>query len=50
MTDVDRARAIADEMRLNVIEEGELPFWERGVKYFTILGPNHEKLEFNQRF
>ena len=33
---------------LEVIEEGQLPFWENGVKYFTILGPNREKLEFNQ--
>lgn len=25
-----------------------LPFFERGVKYFTIIGPNREKVEFNQ--
>ena len=25
-----------------------LPFFENGVKFFTILGPNHEKVEFNQ--
>lgn len=25
-----------------------LPFFANGVKYFTILGPNHEKVEFNQ--
>ena len=48
VTDVDEARRIADEMHLNVIEEGQLPFWTNGVKYFTILGPNQEKLEFNQ--
>lgn len=23
-----------------------LPFWENGVKFFTILGPNGEKIEF----
>lgn len=23
-----------------------LPFWSRGVKFFTILGPNEEKIEF----
>lgn len=23
-----------------------LPFWENGVKFFTILGPNKEKVEF----
>lgn len=25
-----------------------LPFFENGVKFFTILGPNREKVEFNQ--
>lgn len=25
-----------------------LPFWERGVKFFTIEGPNKEKIEFSQ--
>lgn len=26
-----------------------LPFWEKGVKFFTILGPNAEKVEFCER-
>ncbi|MDD3172717.1 MAG: VOC family protein [Herbinix sp.] len=25
-----------------------LPFWEKGVRFFTILGPNKEKVEFSQ--
>lgn len=25
-----------------------LPFYQNGVRYFTILGPNEEKIEFNQ--
>ena len=25
-----------------------LPFWEKGVRYFMIMGPNQEKVEFNQ--
>ena len=25
-----------------------LPFWEKGVEFFTIEGPNGEKIEFNQ--
>lgn len=25
-----------------------LPFWENGVRFFTIKGPNEEKVEFNQ--
>lgn len=24
----------------------ELPFWEHGVRFFTIIGPNEEKIEF----
>lgn len=26
-----------------------LPFWENGVRFFTILGPNQEKIEFCQK-
>lgn len=25
-----------------------LPYWENGVRYFTIKGPNEEKIEFSQ--
>jgi catechol 2,3-dioxygenase-like lactoylglutathione lyase family enzyme len=25
-----------------------LPFWDNGVRFFTILGPNGEKVEFSQ--
>ena len=25
-----------------------LPFWANGVRFFTILGPNREKVEFSQ--
>ena len=25
-----------------------LPFWEKGVKFFTVRGPDGEKVEFNQ--
>ena len=25
-----------------------LPFWEKGVRFFTIIGPNGEKVEFSQ--
>lgn len=48
VTDVDEARRIADGLGLEVIEAGQLPFWSNGVKYFTVLGPNREKIEFNQ--
>lgn len=26
-----------------------LPFWDRGVRFFTIEGPNGEKVEFGQK-
>lgn len=26
-----------------------LPFWERGVRFFIVMGPNGEKVEFSQR-
>jgi lactoylglutathione lyase len=26
-----------------------LPFWENGVKFFTIEGPNKEKIEFCEK-
>lgn len=26
-----------------------LPFWEHGVKFFTIVGPNEEKIEFCEK-
>ena len=48
VTDVDAARGLTDGLGLEVIEEGQLPFWENGVKYFVVLGPNNEKVEFNQ--
>ncbi|WP_411676456.1 VOC family protein [Caproicibacter sp.] len=25
-----------------------LPFWEKGIRYFIIIGPNQEKIEFCQ--
>ena len=27
-----------------------LPYWEHGVEYVTIMGPNHEIIEFIQKF
>jgi len=38
------------ETSIHIIEEQPvfLPFWEKGCKYFNILGPDGERLEFNQ--
>ena len=37
--------------KYTVITDGieELPFWENGVKFFMIKGPNEEKIEFCQK-
>ena len=34
-----------------IVEEKvmSLPFWENGVKFFTILGPDNEKVEFCEK-
>lgn len=50
--DIEAAWALARETGL-ALPEGEeihfLPFWENGVRYFTLLGPNNEAIEFNQK-
>jgi len=37
--------------KYTVITDGieELPFWEKGVKFFMIKGPNEERIEFCQK-
>lgn len=49
-TDVEAAYALAKEKGYIIVSDGieELPFWENGVRYFTIEGPNAVKVEFNQ--
>ena len=39
------------ENQYEVITDGveELPFWENGVKFFMIKGPNQERIEFCQK-
>lgn len=50
VTDLDAMLAYAKEKGYEPIEGPNfLPFYENGVRYFIILGPNHEKLEFNQK-
>jgi len=41
-----QARAQGYEIVSNGIEA--LPFWENGVRFFIILGPNKERIEFNE--
>lgn len=51
--DVDDADATYAELKsksFQPIEEEPvfLPYWKNGCRYFTILGPDGERLEFNQ--
>lgn len=49
-TDVEAAFALAQEKGYTVVSNGieELPFWKNGVRFFTVEGPNKEKIELNQ--
>jgi catechol 2,3-dioxygenase-like lactoylglutathione lyase family enzyme len=52
VTDINTALKEVRSLGLPVLEENapvKLPFWEKGVKYFTVRGPDGEKVEFNQR-
>ena len=51
VTDIESVFRLVKEKGLPMVDEGVrfLPFWEHGVKFFTILGPNKEKVEFCQK-
>ncbi len=49
--DIDKAYKEVKTAGLEILEENApvyLPFWEHGVKFFTVRGPDGEKIEFNQ--
>ena len=50
VTDVDAVFAWAKEAGLPTDDTkvNFLPFFEHGVRFFTVIGPNAEKVEFNQ--
>lgn len=50
VTDVDAAFAKVKAMGYPMYDSEIqfLPFWEKGVRFFTIPGPNGEKVEFSQ--
>ena len=50
VTDVEEAYRQAVEGGCKVVSAGieQLPFFSGGVRFFTIEGPNKEKIEFNQ--
>ncbi|HWI90117.1 MAG TPA: VOC family protein [Flavisolibacter sp.] len=47
---IDQTYAAIKSAGFSIIEDGPvfLPFWEKGCKYFNILGPDEERLEFCQ--
>jgi lactoylglutathione lyase len=51
VTDIEEAFETVKQKNVNVLDEGiqSLPFWEKGVRFFTVEGPNKEKIEFCQR-
>ena len=50
VTDVEAVYEEVKKLGYPSIEDGIqfLPFWENGVRYFTIFGLNKEKIEFGQ--
>lgn len=51
VTDVDAVFDWAKEngLRTDDMAVNFLPFFENGVRFFTVIGPNEEKVEFNQK-
>ena len=48
--DIEESYREVTALGYSALEDGiqYLPFWENGVRYFTIMGPNGEKVEFSQ--
>ncbi len=51
VTDIEATCAEVGKLGYPILEDGiqSLPFWKNGVRYFTIEGPNKEKVEFSQK-
>ncbi|SBW10790.1 conserved hypothetical protein [uncultured Eubacteriales bacterium] len=49
--DVEAAFTAAKEAGFQLLDQEiqSRPFWERGVRFFNIEGPNAEKIEFSQK-
>ena len=50
VTDIAKVYEKIKALQLNTLDDEIhfLPFWENGVRFFTIEGPNKEKIEFSQ--
>lgn len=51
VSDIEAVFTEAKEMGLALCDDhvNFLPFWENGVRFFTVTGPNMEKIEFCQK-
>lgn len=49
--DVDKAFQELKDAGIKVVQDKPvfLPLWEKGIRYFNVLGPDGERLEFSQR-
>ncbi len=51
VSDIEKVFDLVRRMEVTFSDEEIrfLPFWEKGVRFFTILGPNQERVEFCQK-
>ena len=49
--DIDMAYQQVCDMGLTIVSNGieELPYWEHGIRFFHVKGPDGEKIEFCQK-
>lgn len=49
---IDALFELVKMKHFHILDEqvNSLPFWEHGVRFFTIVGPNKEKIEFCEKF
>lgn len=51
VNDIEAVTEQAREQQFHIVEgPTTLPFWENGVRYICIEGPNHEIVEFLQKY
>ena len=50
VTDIEQVYKEICDKNMNTLQDEIhfLPFWDNGVRFFTIKGPNEEKIEFSQ--
>ncbi len=50
VADIEETFILLREASFEIVEAAPvfLPFWKKGCRYFNILGPDGERLEFNQ--